>query len=66
MNKLVCPHCGDEFKKDDVYEFEKHQASYILNKHGMSYRAIARLFGWGSPESVRIRIDIYKKIKNIE
>jgi len=57
---LVCPNCEVAFTKDDMREYEQHKAVYVLNQHGLSLRAISRLFGWASPEQARVRLNIYK------
>lgn len=60
-NAVRCPACETVFTNTDVREYEKHKAVYILSKHGLSLRAISRLFGWNSPEQAKVRLDIYEK-----
>lgn len=64
-SEIVCPKCGLEFNRFDSHEYEKHQAMYIMYKHGMPLRAIARVFGIKEPQSVKVRIETYKRIHNI-
>lgn len=61
VNTVVCPHCETIFTSGDSRQYEQHRAVYLLNKHGMSLRAISRLFGWTSPEQARVRLEVYKK-----
>lgn len=59
-----CPICGQSFTIDDVHGEEIDRACFILNEHGMSIRAISRLFGW-HPESVRFRLNRFRERHNL-
>lgn len=65
-NKMVCPTCEISFTIDDVKEYEAHKAVYLLYQHGMSLRAISRLFKWVSPENARSRLEVYKRRLGME
>jgi transposase len=56
-----CPHCGSRFTNEDVDKAKAGQAYYILTKHGMSIRAVGRLFDM-HPESVKYYIKKFEKL----
>jgi transposase-like protein len=64
-NVIDCPHCGEKFTPSEANQYKEHKIAYILYTHGMSYRSIAKLFNWTSPESAKVRVNVYKKIKGV-
>lgn len=56
-----CPYCGSKFTDEDVNKAKAGQAYYILNKHGMSLRAIGRLFDI-HPETVKYYSGKFEKM----
>lgn len=60
IHKYTCPHCGLSYDSKDTLEADSFKACYLLNKHGLSMRAIGRLMQL-KPQSVKWRIDKYQE-----
>lgn len=59
-NKYTCPRCHLVYTAKDVTAADSFKACFLLYQHGMSLRAIGRLFNLG-PQSVKWRIEKYEE-----
>jgi len=55
-----CPNCGARFTDEDVSIAQKSKAYYILHKHGLSLRAVGRLFD-AHPQSVKYHMNKFEE-----